>query len=128
MARYRRRGDYVAILVDRYLNDDRSRSMRLAGNRRICRLRQTDGFSIQHTPRNRCPWRSRLGRRWRLFGDVYAGRTRNEPRTRAWARSHGSGRIGITAAYHSSDAPPNGWNVASLGGDLFGNKLSSRDV
>src|SRR2546430_16600161 len=129
MARHCRRGDYVAIFVDRYLNDDRPRSVRLTGNRRICRLRQTDGFSIKHAPRNRGPWRSRFrGWRWRLFGDVYAGRSRNEPRTRPRARGHGSSGIGIAAAYHSSDAPSNGWNIAGLGRHLFGNKLSSRNV
>src|SRR5882762_4387400 len=128
MARHCRRRDYVAILVNRYLNNDGPRSMRLPGNRRICRFRQTDGFSIKHAPRNRGPWRSWFRRRWRLFGDVYAGRSRNQPRTRPWARGHGSSRIGIAATYHSSDAPSNGWNVASLGGHLFGNKLSSGNV
>src|SRR6266550_2331915 len=124
-----RRRDYAAILVNRYLNNDGPCSVRLPGNRRICRFRQTDGFAIKHASRNRGPWRGRLRRRrWWLFGDVYAGRSRHEPRTCSRARGHGGGRIGIAAAYHSSDAPSNGWNVASLGRHLFGNQLSPGNV
>src|SRR6266498_754880 len=105
--------DDIPVLVDGNLNDHRSRSVGLLGNRWIRRFWQTDGLAIEHTARDWGPWYGRG--RWRWFvGDVHFSwpscNTGTATRTN-WQRR---GSIGVATADDCSHALSNWRNVAGL--------------